>query len=227
MATLGTTSSTAVDPLPAIARICRQYNLWFHIDAAMSGTAAICPEFRPPPEGVELADSYCFNPHKWMLVNFDCSVLYLADREHLVRSLSIQPEYLKNLATESGEVIDYRDWHVQLGRRFRALKLWLVIRSFGVEGLRRNVREHIELARLFADWVRSHQDYELMAPVHFNLVCFRHRAGNAFNQRLLEMINQSGQAYISHTKLNGIFTLRLSVGQEDTADAMGGNFQEK
>ena len=146
-ATIGTTSSNAIDPLPAIGRICRENHLWFHVDAAMSGTAALCPEFRHTHEGVELADSYAFNPHKWMFTNFDCNCFYVADRKALIQTLSVLPEYLRNKATESGAVFDYRDWQIPLGRRFRALKLWFVIRHYGIEGLQHHVRRHVELAR--------------------------------------------------------------------------------
>ncbi len=154
-ATVGTTSSTALDPLPAIGAICRENGLWFHVDAAMSGTAALCPEFRYIQDGVDLADSYTFNPHKWMFTNFDCNCFYVADRKALIDTLSILPEYLRNQATESGAVFDYRDWHIPLGRRFRSLKLWFVIRHYGVEGLRHHVRRHIEIAQQFAEWVEA------------------------------------------------------------------------
>ncbi|MBI5388119.1 MAG: aspartate aminotransferase family protein [Verrucomicrobia bacterium] len=215
-ATVGTTSSNALDPVAAIGRFCRENSLWLHVDAAMSGTAALCPEFRFIHDGLELADSYAFNPHKWMFTNFDCDCFYVADRAALIKTLSVLPEYLRNQATESGAVIDYRDWHVQLGRRFRALKLWFVIRHYGVEGLRHHVRRHVELAQEFAGWVRASADFELAAPVPLNLVCFRHRAGDDFNRRLLERINQSGQLYLTHTVLNDRYTLRLCVGQTHT-----------
>ena len=154
-ATVGTTSSNALDPLPEIGRICRMQHLWLHVDAAMSGTAAVCPEYRYIHDGLEYADSYCFNPHKWMFTNFDCDCFYVADRATLIKTLSVLPEYLRNQATESGAVFDYRDWHVPLGRRFRALKLWFVIRHYGVEGLRHHIRRHIELAQQFAAWVAA------------------------------------------------------------------------
>ena len=216
-ATVGTTSSNAVDPVEEIGRICSGEGMWLHVDAAMSGTAAVCPEFRHIQDGLELADSYCFNPHKWMFTNFDCDCFYVADRAVLIRTLSVLPEYLRNKATESGAVIDYRDWHVQLGRRFRALKLWFVIRHYGVEGLRRRVREHVELARQFARWVEESPLFELAVPPPLNLVCFRHAAGDDFNRRLLERLNQSGRLYLSHTIMNGRFTLRFCVGQTNTA----------
>jgi aromatic-L-amino-acid decarboxylase len=215
-ATVGTTSSNALDPLPAIGCVCREHGLWLHVDAAMSGTAALCPEFRWIQAGLEAADSYAFNPHKWMFTNFDCDCLWVADRAALIRAFSILPEYLRNQATQSGAVIDYRDWHVQLGRRFRALKLWFVIRHYGVEGLRHHVRRHIELAQEFAGWVRADADWELAASVPLNLVCFRHRAGDDFNQRLLARLNTSGALYLTHTRLAGRYTLRLCVGQTHT-----------
>jgi len=215
-ATVGTTSSNAIDPIPDIARICHEHNVWLHVDAAMSGTAALCPEFRHTHRGVEHADSYCFNPHKWMFTNFDCDVFYVADRKALIQTLSVLPEYLRNQATESGAVIDYRDWHIPLGRRFRALKLWFVLRHYGVEGLQHHVRQHIALAQEFAGWVRADHRFELAAPVPFNLVCFRLKAGDAANQSLMERLNRSGDLYLTHTRLNDRLTLRMSIGQTNT-----------
>ncbi len=215
-ATVGTTSSNALDPIRATAAICREHNVWLHVDAAMSGTAALCPEFRYIHDGAELADSYCFNPHKWMFTNFDCDCFYVADRAALIRTLSILPEYLRNKASESGEVFDYRDWHIPLGRRFRALKLWFVIRHYGVEGLQHHVRQHVALAQEFASWVRAHVDFELGAPAPLNLVCFRHRGGDAVNQKLMDRLNDSGALYLTHTKLNDRLTLRMSIGQTNT-----------
>lgn len=215
-ATVGTTSSNAMDPLPEIGRLCRENDLWFHVDAAMSGTAALCPEFRYIHEGVELADSYCFNPHKWMFTNFDCTAFYVRRRRDLIDALSILPEYLRNEATASGAVIDYRDWHVQLGRRFRALKLWFVIRHYGVEGLRFHVRRHVALAQELVSWIRDDERFELAAPAPLNLVCFRHRGGDAVNEELLKRLNESGGLYLTHTKLDGRTTLRMSVGQART-----------
>lgn len=215
-ATVGTTSSNAIDPLPEIASICRERNLWLHVDAAMAGTAALCPEFRSIHEGVALADSYAFDPHKWMFTNFDCTGFYVADRKALIQALSILPEYLRNQATESGGVIDYRDWLIPLGRRFRALKLWFVIRHYGIEGLQYHVRQHVELAQRFAGWVKDDQRFELAAPVPLNLVCFRHRGGDAANQALMDRLNRSGDLYLTHTRLNDRLTLRFCVGQTNT-----------
>jgi aromatic-L-amino-acid decarboxylase len=215
---VGTTSSNAIDPVRAIGEICRQHGVWLHVDAAMAGNAALCPEFRHFQDGLELADSYCFNPHKWMFTNFDCDAFYVADRKALINTLSILPEYLRNKATESGEVIDYRDWHIPLGRRFRSLKLWFVIRHYGVEGLRHHMRRHVELAHQFADWVSDDARFELAAPVPLNLVCFRHRDGDEFNQKLMDRLNRSGDLYLTHTRLNNRLTLRLCVGQTQTEE---------
>jgi aromatic-L-amino-acid/L-tryptophan decarboxylase len=214
--TVGTTSSNAIDPVREVARICSDHKLWLHVDSAMSGTAALCPEFRFINDGVEFADSYTFNPHKWMFTNFDCNCFYVADRKHLIQTLSILPEYLRNQATESGAVIDYRDWHIQLGRRFRSLKLWFVIRYYGIEGLQHHIREHLRLAQEFASWLRKDDRFELAAPVQLNLVCFRLRAGDHANQLLMDRLNSSGDLYLTHTKLDGKVTLRLCVGQTST-----------
>jgi aromatic-L-amino-acid decarboxylase len=215
-ATVGTTSSNAMDPIAEIARVSRQHNLWLHVDAAMSGTAALCPEFRHLQRGVELADSYNFNPHKWMFTNFDCSCFWVADRKALIQTLSILPEYLRNQASESGAVIDYRDWHIQLGRRFRSLKLWFVIRHYGVEGLQHHIRRHVELAQQFSQWVRDDKRFELAAPAPLNLVCFRHKGGDDENQTMMDRLNRSGDLFLTHTKLDGKLTLRLCVGQTNT-----------
>ena len=215
-ATIGTTSSNALDPLAAIGRICQAEHIWFHVDGAMSGTAALCPEFRYIQDGLEYADSYAFNPHKWMFTNFDCDCFYVADRAALIHTLSILPEYLRNQATESGAVFDYRDWHIQLGRRFRSLKLWFVIRYYGVEGLQYHVRRHVELAQQFVRWVQQSADFEMAAPAPLNLVCFRHKGGDEINQQLLERLNRSGKLYLTHTKLNGRMTLRMMIGQSQT-----------
>jgi aromatic-L-amino-acid decarboxylase len=215
-ATVGTTSSNAVDPLPEIGRICQEEGIWLHVDGAMSGTAALCPEFRHIHDGLELADSYCFNPHKWMFTNFDCDCFYVADRKVLIETLSVLPEYLRNKATESGAVIDYRDWHIPLGRRFRALKLWFVIRHYGVEGLRFHVRQHVALAQEFAAWIEADERFELAAPAPLNLVCFRHRGGDRVNQELMDRLNQSGELYLTHTRLDDRLTLRFCVGQTHT-----------
>lgn len=216
VATVGTTSTTAVDPVAQIAELCHAEGVWLHVDAAFAGSAAICPEMRPAFAGSALADSWSFNPHKWLLTAFDCSVLWVADRASLVGALSILPEYLKNAATASGAVTDYRDWQVQLGRRFRALKLWLVIRWYGAEGLRAHIRHHLELARAFESWVAADPEWEVATPTPFSLVCFRHRGGEALNQRILDRCNQSGELYLTHTRVRGQLTLRLAIGSVTT-----------
>ncbi len=217
-AAIGTTSSNAVDPVRKIGEICRRENCWLHIDAAMSGSAMVCPEFRHFQDGVELADSYCFNPHKWMYTNFDCDVFWVANREELISTFSILPEYLRNQATESGEVFDYRDWHIQLGRRFRSLKLWFVIRHYGVEGLQHHIRKHVEMARKFAKWISESNDFTVFVEPPFNLVCFVHNAGNDFNMKLMNAVNKTGKIYFTHTKLNGKIVLRMSIGQTHTEE---------
>jgi len=217
-ATVGTTSSNAIDPLQQIGPICRKFGAWLHVDSAMSGTAALCPEFRYIHNGMEHADSYCFNPHKWMFTNFDCDCFYVADRAALIRTMSILPEYLRNQATASGAVIDYRDWQIPLGRRFRSLKLWFVLRHYGIEGLQFHVREHVRLAQQFAAWVHEDDRFELAAPAPLNLVCFRLKRGDQANQRLMDALNRSGDLYLTHTRLNDRITLRLCVGQTNTTE---------
>jgi len=215
-ATVGTTSSNAIDPVRAIGEICARHGVWLHVDGALGGTAAVCPELRFVNDGLELADSYCVNPHKWMLVNFDCTAFFVADRAALVGALSILPEYLRNAASESGAVIDYRDWQVPLGRRFRALKLWATIRHYGAEGLRHHVREGVRLAQEFAGQVRADDRFELAAPPSLNLVCFRHRGGDEVTRRILDRLNGSGRLFLTHTKLDGRLVLRLAIGAERT-----------
>jgi aromatic-L-amino-acid/L-tryptophan decarboxylase len=217
-ATVGTTSSNALDPLPEIGRICRQEGLWFHVDGAMSGTAALCPEYRYILNGLDSADSFCFNPHKWMFTNFDCDCFFVADRETLINTFTILPEYLRNKASESGSVFDYRDWHIQLGRRFRSLKLWFVLRYYGIDGLQYHVRQHINLAQAFAQWVQEDGRFELAAPAPLNLVCFRYKGSDEQNQQLVEKLNHSGDLYLTHTVLNGRYTLRFCVGQTYTEE---------
>ncbi len=215
-ATVGTTASNAMDPLGPVGEICHRHGLWLHVDAAMSGTAAVCPEYRFIHAGLEHADSYCFNPHKWMFTNFDCDCFYVADRAALIRTLSVLPEYLKNQATRSGAVFDYRDWHIPLGRRFRALKLWFVIRHYGLEGLRHHVREHVNLAQELAGWVETDDRFELAVPPPLNLVCLRHRGGDEANEALMDRLNRSGKLYLTHARLDGKLTLRFSIGQTRT-----------
>jgi aromatic-L-amino-acid decarboxylase len=212
VATAGTTSSMAYDPIRAVGELCRAERAWLHVDAAMAGSAAVCPELRSHHDGLELADSYAFNPHKWLLTNFDCDCFYVADRTSLVDALSITPEYLRNDASESGAVIDYRDWQVPLGRRFRALKLWFVLRSYGAEGLRRHVREHVRLSRLFTELVVADPRFELCAPAALNLTCFRHVGGDEVSEKLLAELNATGRVFLSHTRLGGHYAIRCCIG---------------
>ncbi|WAL70004.1 pyridoxal-dependent decarboxylase [Amycolatopsis cynarae] len=217
-ATIGTTSTTAVDPVRRIGEVCREHGVWLHVDAAYAGVAAICPELRWINDGVaEYADSYATNPHKWLLTNFDCGLLWVADRRPVIEALSILPEFLRNAASESGEVIDYRDWQIPLGRRFRALKLWSVIRWYGAEGLRAHLRTGIELARHFAGLVAADPDFEVREHHPFGLVCFRPaRASDEETLALMERVNASGALYLSHTKVNGQVLLRMAIGAPAT-----------
>lgn len=214
--TVGTTGTTAVDPVRAIAGIACRHRLWHHVDAAYAGTAMILPELRHHQDGLELVDSYTFNPHKWMFTNFDCSAFYVADRKPLIEAMSILPPYLRNTASDTGEVVDYRDWHVPLGRRFRALKLWFVLRSYGAEGIRHHVRRHIELASGLRARLEADDRFVVAAPSPFALVCFRLAAGSAATDALAEHINASGKAYVTASKLDGESIIRVSVGQTHT-----------
>ena len=224
VASVGTTSSTAIDPIPAIGEICRQNSVWLHVDAALAGTAAILPEKKYLLDGIEHADSFVFNPHKWMFTNFDCSAYFCKDHKILTSTFEILPEYLKTNA-DSG-VKNFRDWGIALGRRFRALKLWFVIRHFGVEGLQKKVRFHLALAKKFESWVRDDPNFEVLAPVPLNLICFRyHPLGDnmgepelaEINKTLMDRLNASGRLFITHTRLKGKFCLRMCIGQTNTA----------
>ncbi|MFF5216394.1 pyridoxal-dependent decarboxylase [Micromonospora sp. NPDC000442] len=219
VATVGTTSTTAVDPLPEIGPICAEHRVFLHVDAAYAGAAAVCPELRFGHAGLEYADSYCFDPHKWLLTGFDCDAFWVADAGELVEALTVLPEYLRNAASESGAVIDYRDWQVPLGRRFRALKLWFVLRWYGVEGLREHIRRGVALAAGFADRVRADERFELVADHPYALVCFRLRGPDGPNERLLAAVNATGRIYLTHTRVAGRHTLRLAVGAPQTTQA--------
>ena len=218
VATIGTTGTTAVDPLRAIGEICNRNSLWLHVDAAMAGTALILPEFQWMLDGREYIDSFLFNPHKWMFTNFDCTAFFIKDAETLIKTFEILPEYLKTRTR--GQVNDYRDWGIPLGRRFRALKLWSVIRSYGTEGLRKKIRQHILFAAKLKEMILNEPDFEILAPVVINVVCFRyHPSGydenrlNSTNEKLNHLLNDSGKMYLSHTVLNGKYTLRMVTGQ--------------
>jgi aromatic-L-amino-acid decarboxylase len=212
VASIGATGTGAVDPVAELAAIGREYGAWVHVDAAWAGVAAVVPELRWLNDGVEDVDSYCTNPHKWLLTNFDCDAFWVADRAALVGALSILPEYLRNAATESGAVIDYRDWQVPLGRRFRALKLWAVIRWYGAAGLQDHIRGHVALAQEFASWVAADERFELVAPHRLSLVTFRLRTGDGATRALMDDVNATGAMYLTHTAVNGTIALRLAIG---------------
>ncbi|KAL8252742.1 hypothetical protein R6Q59_036435 [Mikania micrantha] len=226
-ATVGTTSSTAVDPLHELGKIIKRYGIWFHVDAAYAGSACICPEYRHHLNGIEEADSFNMNCHKWFLTNFDCSALWIKDRNVLIQSLSTNPEYLKNKASQGTTVIDYKDWEIPLGRRFRSLKLWMVLRLYGVENLQSYIRNHIKLAQQFEDLVAQdtrfmsykNSHFQIVATRTFSLVCFlllpankNEEHANKLNRDLLDAVNSSGQIFISHTVLSGKYILRFVVG---------------
>ncbi len=219
VAALGTTGTVAIDPLLPLTQICKKYKVWLHVDAAYAGTALVLDEYRGMIEGIEDVDSFVFNPHKWMFTNFDCSAYFVRDREHLIRTFEIMPEYLK---TKNDSLVNnYRDWGIQLGRRFRALKLWFVIRSMGTEGIRQKVAAHISMAAELASMVREEPHFELFEPQNLGLVCFRLKPEgladgeelNDLNRRFLDELNSSGQLYLSHTAVRGNFILRFVVGQ--------------
>lgn len=218
VASLGTTGTTAIDNLKAIGKICHENDVWLHVDAAMAGTALILPEFQWMLEGKEFIDSFVFNPHKWMFTNFDCTAYFVKDAASLIKTFEILPEYLKTRTR--GQVNDYRDWGVPLGRRFRALKLWSVIRTYGVDGLRNTVRNHIALAAELAGNISKEADFEILAPTVISVVCFRYKPEgfdeeriNAINEKLNHQLNDSGKLYLSHTVLNGKYTLRMVTAQ--------------
>jgi aromatic-L-amino-acid decarboxylase len=218
-AAVGTTSTGAVDPVLPIAAVAQEHGAWLHVDAAWAGVAAVCPEHRWLNEGVDLADSYVTNPHKWLLTTFDCSAFWVRDRAALVGALSILPEYLRNPATESGAVVDYRDWHPQLGRRFRALKLWTVLRTYGLTGLREHIRAGVAQAERFAALVRADDRFEIVTEPVLGLVVFRPIGDDERAMTLMDAVNASGTAYLSHTKVEGRTALRLATGSWQTTAA--------
>ena len=206
--------------------VARQEGMWHHVDAAYAGSAMICPEFRHHQDGLELADSYTFNPHKWMFVTFDFSVFYVADRRPLIETLSILPPYLRNEASTSGAVIDYRDWHVPLGRRFRALKLWFTLRTYGAEGIRAIIREHIAAAQTLDAWLSADDRFEVVAPTPFGLVSFVHRDGNEATRKLANAINEAGPFVTPSELPDGRLFIRVSIGQTATRQSHVDALQE-
>jgi len=221
VATVGTTASTAVDPLAAIGPVCAAEGVWLHVDAAYAGAAAICPELRWIHDGLSYADSYCFDPHKWLLTGFDCDAFWVADRAELIEALTVLPEYLRNAATESGAVIDYRDWQVPLGRRFRALKLWFVLRWYGAQGLQQHIRASVALAQRFASHVRADERFEVVAPHPLSLVCFAMRGSDTSDgdtEMLHRRLVEDGSVALTHTRVDGRYVIRLAVGAPGTTD---------
>jgi len=214
VAAIGTTSTSSVDPIEAIADACEQADVWLHVDAAYAGPAAVCPELRESFAGWERADSIVVNPHKWLATPMDCSVLWTRRVEDFRRTFSLVPEYLRSPADH----VSLSELSVPLGRRFRALKLWAVLRCYGRTGLQERIREHVRLAQLFASWVRAEHGWEVCAPVPFSLVCFRLDAPDETNEALIERVNASGEIFISHTRLHDRFVLRLAIGNFRTTE---------
>ena len=222
-ATVGTTSTTSVDPVPAVADICERHGIWLHVDAAYGGSAAIVPEMRWVLEGCERADSLVVNPHKWLFTQVDCSACYTRRPDILKQAFALVPEYLKT--TEGEAVTNFMDYGIQLGRRFRALKLWMILRYFGATGLADRIRRHIRLARDFASWIDADRDYKRLAPAPFSTVCFRacpegvaEEELDELNQKLLDAVNNTGKVFLSHTRLEGRFSLRLAIGNLRTTE---------
>ncbi|CAI0407351.1 unnamed protein product [Linum tenue] len=211
-ATIGTTSTTAVDPLKPLCHVAKEYGMWVHVDAAYGGSACICPEFRHVIDGVEGADSFSLNAHKWFFTTLDCCCLWVKNPDALKRSLSTNPEYLRNQASDSGGVIDYKDWQLTLSRRFRSLKLWMVLRSYGVANLRSFLRGHVAMAKAFEKLVAGDDRFEVVVPRRFAMVCFRMSANNLMNKKLLERVNGSGRVFMTHALVGGIYLLRFAVG---------------
>jgi len=224
VAAIGTTGTTAIDSLELIGRICQEHNIWLHVDAAYAGSALILPEFRWMIKGIEMVDSFVFNAHKWLFTNFDCSAYFVKDSDALIKTFEVLPEYLKT--SSRGLVNDYRDWGVPLGRRFRALKLWFVLRNYGVEGLQKKLRLHLQLGKELSQWIEESSDFELLIPTALNLVCFRYKPIDVddeeqlslLNQQIKNQLNQSGAIYLTHTKVHGKYTLRIVIGQTNVEE---------
>ncbi len=219
VATMGTTGTGAFDPIDDIAQIVLEHDLWLHVDGAWAGSALVCPEHRNIARGIEHAHSLCINPHKWLLTNFDCDLFWTQCRDDLIGAMRIDPDYLHNQASASGRVIDYRDWQVPLGRRFRALKLWFVIRHYGIEGLQAHIRRHIELAQMVERLVKYDDRFELIMPRSLSLVCFAHARGNQATQQLIDTVNRSGKLFLTHATLpDGRLFARFAIGATHTEE---------
>ncbi|KAI7727381.1 hypothetical protein M8C21_001359 [Ambrosia artemisiifolia] len=215
--TVGTTPTTAVDPLLTLSEVARRFGMWVHVDAAYAGSACICPEFRHFLDGVEGANSFSFNPHKWFLTTLDCCCLWVKDQSDLTKALSNDPELLKNKASETKKVVDYKNWQIALSRRFRAMKLWMVIRSYGVTGLQQVVRKHVKLAKHFEALLSADNRFEVVVPTNFATVCFRVAASdeldsNPLTQSLLESLNGSALVYMTHAVIEGVYVIRVAIG---------------
>ncbi|KAE8688022.1 Tyrosine/DOPA decarboxylase 3 [Hibiscus syriacus] len=232
-ATIGTTSTTGVDPLIPLCDVAKEYGMWVHVDAAYAGSACICPEFRHFIDGVEGADSFSLNAHKWFFTTLDCCCMWVKDPSSLIKSLSTNPEYLRNKATDSKQVVDYKDWQITLSRRFRAMKLWLVLRSYGVANLRNFLRSHVKMAKRFEELVITDDRFEVVVPRYFAMVCFRvspsalpfrndddndNMRANEFNRKLLETVNGAGRIYATHAQVDGIYMIRFAIGASVTED---------
>jgi aromatic-L-amino-acid/L-tryptophan decarboxylase len=213
---VGTTSSTSVDPVAELAEICEREHVWLHVDAAYAGSAMVCPEFKWAWEGIERADSVVVNPHKWLFTPVDCSALWTRRPEDLHAAMTLVPEYLR---TGDEDALNLSEYGPALGRRFRSLKLWAVLRCYGREGLQERIREAVRLAELFEGWVREQPGWEVVAPRPFSVVCFRREAPDDVNAEILERVNVSGEAFLSHTALDGRYVLRLAVGNGRTTEA--------
>jgi aromatic-L-amino-acid decarboxylase len=223
-ATVGTTGTTAVDPLAELGTVCRKFGVWLHVDAAYAGVSGVVPELRHLQAGVEEADSYTTDAHKWLLTGFDATLFYVADRAALTGALAILPEYLRNAATESGAVVDFRDWQIPLGRRFRALKLWFVVRWYGAEGLRAHIRQHVAWAQELAGWAAADERFDVVTPHPLSLVCLRPRwadgvDGDVATMTLLERLNDGGEVFLTHTTVDGRVVLRVAIGAPATTRA--------
>jgi len=215
--TIGTTGTGSIDHLDEIAKICLLENVWCHVDGAWAGSACVCPEFQYLMKGVESCDSFSFNPHKWLLIGFDCSLLWIKNKNALISALSITPEYLRNRASETGQVTDYRDWQIPLGRRFRSLKIWFTIRTYGVNGLRQHIRNGIKMAESFEEWIKNDNRFEQPFPRSLTLILFRLKnQSNETNKRFLDSINATGKLMMTHTIARDLFVIRMAIGSSLT-----------